>query len=80
MTNSFDCGAMTDAEQIADLQTRLAFQEDALQEMSNQMALQAQELQMARQQIQLLNQKLNELFNQLDQRAAAPADERPPHY
>ncbi len=71
---------MTDAEQIADLQTRLAFQEDALQEMSNQMALQAQELQMARQQIQLLNQKLNELFNQLDQRAAAPADERPPHY
>lgn len=80
MTNSFDCGAMTDAEQIADLQTRLAFQEDALQEMSNQMALQAQELQMARQQIRLLNQKLNELFNQLDQRAAAPADERPPHY
>ena len=80
MTNSFDCGAMTDAEQIADLQTRLAFQEDALQEMSNQMAVQAQELQMARQQIQLLNQKLNELFNQLDQRAAAPADERPPHY
>lgn len=71
---------MTDAEQIADLQTRLAFQEDALQEMSNQIALQAQELQMARQQIQLLNQKLNELFNQLDQRAAAPADERPPHY
>lgn len=71
---------MTDAEQIADLQTRLAFQEDALQEMSNQMALQAQELQMARQQIRLLNQKLNELFNQLDQRAAAPADERPPHY
>lgn len=71
---------MTTAEQIADLQTRLTFQEDALQVMSGQMALQAQELQTARQQIQLLNQKLNELFYQLEQRSAAPADERPPHY
>lgn len=68
------------AEQIADLQTRLAFQEDTLQVMSGQMALQAQELQTARQQIHILNQKLNELFNQVDQRSAAPADERPPHY
>ena len=71
---------MIEAEQIADLQIRLAFQEDTLQQMSGQMALQAQELQRARQQIQLLNEKLNELFNQLDQHGAAPADERPPHY
>jgi SlyX protein len=71
---------MIEAEQIADLQIRLAFQEDTLQQMSGQMALQAQELQRARQQIQLLNEKLNELFNQVDQRGAAPADERPPHY
>lgn len=80
MTNYSESGAANAAEQIADLQTRLEFQEDALRVMSGQMALQAQELQTARQQIQLLNQKLNELFNQLDQRGAAPADERPPHY
>lgn len=80
MTSYSDRGTVTAAEQIADLQTRLAFQEDALQVMSGQMALQAQELLTARQQIQLLNQKLNDLFHQLEQRGAAPADERPPHY
>ncbi|MCR6651593.1 MAG: SlyX family protein [Cellvibrionaceae bacterium] len=61
MTNSTDSQAAL-AEQIVDLQSRLLFQEDALQEMSAQMALQAQELQVARQHIQLLNQKLTDLF------------------
>jgi len=68
------------AEQIADLQARLAFQEDALQTMSAQMALQAQDLLTAREQIQILNQKLNDLFYQLEQRGEALPDERPPHY
>ncbi len=80
MTNYSERGQLTTAEQIADLQTRLTFQEDTLQVMSGQMALQAQELHLARQQIQLLNQKLNELFYQLEQRSSAPTDERPPHY
>lgn len=66
--------------QVIDLQTRLAFQEDTLQTLSGQMAVQAQELQLARQQIRLLNQKLNELFLQLDPKAAQPLQERPPHY
>lgn len=79
MTNSTDSQAAL-AEQIVDLQSRLLFQEDALQEMSAQMALQAQELQVARQHIQLLNQKLTDLFFQLEQRGAAQTDERPPHY
>lgn len=79
MTNSTDSQAAL-AEQIVDLQSRLLFQEDALQEMSGQMALQAQELQVARQHIQLLNQKLTDLFFQLEQRGAAQTDERPPHY
>jgi SlyX protein len=68
------------AEQIVDLQTRLLFQEDALQVMSGQMALQGQELQTLRQQVQILNQRLNDLFYQLEQRGGAPANERPPHY
>jgi SlyX protein len=80
MTNYSETDIEHQAELIADLQMRLAFQEDTLQVMSGQMALQAQELHIAQQQIQLLNQKLNELFNQLDQRGAAPADEPPPHY
>jgi SlyX protein len=66
--------------QVIDLQSRLAFQEDALQDLSAQMATQAQELLLARQHIQLLNQKLNDLFLQLEQKAAGTLQERPPHY
>lgn len=76
MTNSIEVLAV----QVIDLQSRLAFQEDALQSLSSQMALQAQELQVARQHIQMLNQKLNDLFLQLEQKSAEPLQERPPHY
>lgn len=76
MTNSIEILAV----QVIDLQSRLAFQEDALQSLSGQMAMQAQELQLARQHIQMLNQKLNDLFLQLEQKLAEPLQERPPHY
>lgn len=76
MTNSIEILAV----QVIDLQSRLAFQEDALQSLSGQMAMQAQELQVARQHIQMLNQKLNDLFLQLEQKLAEPLQERPPHY
>ena len=66
--------------QIDDLQSRLAFQEDALQVMSGQMAEQANELLLAREHIQLLNQKLNELMAQMDVKSSEPLDECPPHY
>lgn len=80
MTNSSEISSVELTEQIHDLQTRLAFQEDALQIMSEQMALQAQELLLAREQMQVLNKKINDLFYQLEQRAEAPPNERPPHY
>jgi len=76
MTNSFE----TLEVQVIDLQSRLAFQEDALQALSGQMAVQAQELQLARQHIQMLNQKLNDLFLQLEQKSPDLLQERPPHY
>ena len=68
------------AAQVIDLQNRLTFQEDAFQEMSRQMALQAQALQAAQQHIQLLNQKINDLFFQLEQKTPDLIQERPPHY
>ena len=68
------------ATQVIDLQNRLTFQEDAFQEMSRQMALQAQALQAAQQHIQLLNQKINDLFFQLEQKTPDLIQERPPHY
>lgn len=76
MTNSIE----TLGNQVIDLQSRLAFQEDALQALNGQVALQARELQQAQQHIRLLNQKLNDLFQQLQQKAADPLQERPPHY
>lgn len=66
--------------QIDDLQSRLAFQEDALQVMSAQVAGQADELLLAREHIRLLNHKLNELLAQVDAKASEPLDECPPHY
>lgn len=62
-----------------DLQIRLAFQEDALQQMSQQMAWQGDELQKAQGHIQLLNQKLNSLLSALDDQNPI-VDQRPPHY
>jgi SlyX protein len=66
--------------QVIDLQSRLAFQEDALQTLSGQMAQQSQDLRLARQHIQLLNQKLNDLLRQPDPSAMDSLQERPPHY
>lgn len=72
--------ASTLQAQIDDLQSRAAFQEEALQVMSEQIAKQAEELLLARDHIQLLNQKLNEFLAQADAKSSAPVDERPPHY
>lgn len=70
---------MISEEAWIDLQMRLAFQEDALQQMSQQMALQGDELQKAQGHIQLLNQKLNSLLSALDDQNPI-VDQRPPHY
>lgn len=65
--------------QIDDLQTRVAFQEDALQVLSDQIATHAEQLRLAREHIQLLNQKLNELSAQAESKTGV-AEARPPHY
>ncbi len=62
-----------------DLQIRLAFQEDSLAQMSQQMAWQADELKKAQGHIMLLNQKLNDLLSALDNQNPV-IDQRPPHY
>lgn len=65
--------------QIDDLQTRVAFQEDALQVLSDQIATHAEQLRLAREHIQLLNQKLNELSAQAESKTGV-AEAPPPHY
>jgi SlyX protein len=67
-------------DQIVELQTRLSFQEDAIQALNLQVAKQDQELQITQRQILLLNQKINDLFFQLEKQQPNGGIERPPHY
>ena len=64
---------------MIDLQTRLAYQEDGLQHLSDQLARQAEDLRYAQRQIQLLNQKLQDI-QQATEDPSAVSNERPPHY
>ncbi len=64
---------------IEDLQARVAFQEDAITALSNQIAKQDAELHTLRTQLIAVNKKLNELAYDANG-AAAPTQEVPPHY
>lgn len=66
--------------QIDDLQARVAFQEDAIQTLSEQLAMQAESLHFAREHIHLLNQKMNEIRMQGEDDTGSSQNERPPHY
>lgn len=65
---------------IDELQSRILFHEDALQEMSDQLADQSKQLRLAQEHIKVLNQKMNELLSQSEGKNTTPVSERPPHY
>lgn len=69
-------------EQVHDLQSRLAFQEDAIQTINKQMSLQAEELAVLKRYIRELNLKIAELKQQGQggDGGISLYDERPPHY
>jgi SlyX protein len=63
------------AQQIAQMQTQLAFQEDSISSLDKALALQQQELLLLRRQLELLNERQRDVPGD-----AAPADDKPPHY
>ena len=65
--------------ELVDLQGRLAFQEDTLQQLSDIAARQDTEIGDLRRQLQLLGQKLKDAVYALEQGSGA-AGEKPPHY
>ncbi len=65
--------------QLVDLQSQVAFQEDALQALNDALAEQQREILMLRRQVELLKQRQDEQAAQLDD-AGSPVDEKPPHY
>lgn len=69
--------------QMAELQSQLAFQEDALRAMDNALASQQQEIMLLRRQLEILQQRQQEQAarqDSVDGDGEAPALERPPHY
>lgn len=66
---------------IAELQQRMAFQDDAIAKLSDQVALQDKELLEAKRLIRMLRDKFLELSQEFEQMAPAGNNtERPPHY
>lgn len=63
-----------------DLQNRVAFQEDAIQELSTELMRQGSELERLRILCKDVLQKNQELREQIEALSRTPLDERPPHY
>lgn len=69
---------MNPQQQIEDLESRIAFQEDALEKMSNEMAQQGIEIERLNRIVKLLSDQMKNLAP--DNISAPEADVPPPHY
>jgi SlyX protein len=67
-------------EEMIDLQMRVAFQEDMLNQLNDIIAKQDTDLLLLREQVRALAQRLEELSRQPSLASANLPDERPPHY
>ena len=68
-------------QQVMELQSQLAFQEDAVRSLDEALAHQQQEIVLLRRQLELLGQRQQEHAAQNDVGpASVPLDEKPPHY
>lgn len=69
---------MSDQQRLEDLESRLAFQEDALEKMSDVMAQQSLEIDRLTRMVKHLNQQLKSIGS--DNINAPEDDAPPPHY
>lgn len=65
-------------EQLVDLQTRLAFQEEALAQLNDILTEQQRQIDKVRLEFQLIQERYQELLDLIE--AGPPTDEKPPHY
>lgn len=70
---------MSIEDQVIDLQSRVCFQEDAIQALNEVIARQAEQLVVAQEHIKLLNNKLNDILAVMDD-GSAKANVKPPHF
>lgn len=66
-------------ETIEDLQSRLAFQEDAIDQLNKTVVEQHNEIQLLQKQLKYLNDQMEQMAEQQQQQGAV-GHERPPHY
>ncbi|PUA30318.1 MAG: homocysteine methyltransferase [Cellvibrio sp. 79] len=72
---------MTDLQaQVIDLQTRVAYQEDTLEQLNNVITQQDADITQLKQQIRILAQRLEDSLRTQGQDNELAQDERPPHY
>lgn len=72
---------MTDiSDELIDIQTRLAFQEDTINQLNQVIIKQDADIIQLKQQLRVLAKKLDELAYQSSTPAAETVNERPPHY
>ncbi len=68
----------TDLEDLlTDLQTRLAFQDETINELNDVVTDQQQQIDRLREELRIFSDKLKTLEESVD---TAPQDEKPPHY
>lgn len=67
-------------EQLIDVQTRVAYQEDTLAQLNEVITRQDAEIIQLKQQLRLLVQRIDELSQNAGQVAGELVEERPPHY
>jgi len=68
-------------QQMLELQSQFAFQEDMVRSLDDALVLQQQEILLLRRQLELLRQRQQEHAAQNDTGLAGmPTDEKPPHY
>jgi SlyX protein len=65
-------------QQLVDVQTQLAHQENTLQDLNDALALQQREILVLRRQLQLLKQRQDEQGT--GPATTGPLEEKPPHY
>lgn len=72
---------MTDfQEQLIDLQTRVAYQEDTLEQLNQVITQQDADINQLKQQIRILVQRMEDSLRTQGQDGELMQDERPPHY
>ena len=67
-------------DDVIDLQTRVAYQEDTLAQLDQIVTKQDADIIQLQQQVRLLAKRLDETLFAQEQDGNSPASERPPHY